>query len=323
MSIGRLEGVPLRDLWKHEGTRFTVWLEENIDLLSEILNIPLTVIQREKPVGPFWVDLFAEDQSGNAVIIENQLEATNHDHLGKVLTYLSNLEAKTAIWITSEQRPEHIRAVSWLNESTPADVSFYLLRLSAFKIGNSDPAPLFTIIVAPSIAQKEIGHQKNDLAERHIGHLKFWEQLLSRAKAKSVTIHSSCSPSKSNYIWASAGRPGLGYLYYVYLDGRTAVELYIDTNNSQQNKQIFDSLYKNQNAIEEQFGDSLVWERLDEKRASKVRYIMYNGGLNNPEEDWVIIHGEMIEKMKLFADTLKPYIQNVINSEIISKKDII
>jgi len=145
MAIGKLESVSLRELWKHEERSFSSWLESNIEALSEVLGMSLSPAQREKNAGAFQVDLVAETEDGDVAIIENQLEPTNHERLGKVLTYLTNLEAKTAVWVTSNPRPEHIRAVSWLNEATPADISFYLVRVAAFRIGGSDPAPLFTI----------------------------------------------------------------------------------------------------------------------------------------------------------------------------------
>src|SRR5690242_1893696 len=123
-SIGKLISVPLREVWANEAYGFSAWLAENIGLLSEAIGIQLTVQEREKAVGSFWVDIVAEDDSGSRTIIENQLEQTDHEHLGKILTYLTNLDAKTAIWVTSQQRPEHTRAIQWLNEATPEDISF-------------------------------------------------------------------------------------------------------------------------------------------------------------------------------------------------------
>ena len=105
MKIARLEKVPLRKLWAHEAQSFTVWLSENLDFLSETLGFDVVLVQKEAAAGPFSADMLAEDPQGNYVIIENQLEKTDHDHLGKLITYMSNLEAKTAIWITSEPRP--------------------------------------------------------------------------------------------------------------------------------------------------------------------------------------------------------------------------
>lgn len=120
--IGKIQRVPLRDVWKHEALDLTCCLEENIDVISEQIGISLKNVEREKGAGTFWVDLMAEDEYAATVIIENQLAKSDHDHLGKVITYLVAMEAKTAIWITPDPRPEHIAAVSWLNESTPAYV---------------------------------------------------------------------------------------------------------------------------------------------------------------------------------------------------------
>src|SRR5690348_6363389 len=131
--IGKLQRVTLRDVWKHEALDFTRWLEEHIEELSEVVGLRLRNVEREKAAGSFSVDLVAEDERGDLVVIENQLEKSNHDHLGKVITYLTTMQAKTAIWIVSEARTEHINAVSWLNESTSA--SFYLLTLEAVRIG--------------------------------------------------------------------------------------------------------------------------------------------------------------------------------------------
>ena len=113
MDIERLKRVPIRELWKHEEHGFTKWLEQNADVLSEVLGFSIEIVDREKAVGSFKVDLVGQNQSGALVIIENQLEQTNHDHLGKILTYATNLEAKGAIWIVTHARPEHVTAVNW------------------------------------------------------------------------------------------------------------------------------------------------------------------------------------------------------------------
>ena len=147
--IGRLQRVVnLREVWEHEALHFTPWLEENIDVLNNEIDLSLSIVEREQAAGDFSVDLVAEDESGNPVIIENQLERSNHDHLGKLITYLTAIGAKAAIWIVEDPRPEHIGAISWLNESSAA--SFYLLKLEAVRIEDSPLAPLLTLIVGPS-----------------------------------------------------------------------------------------------------------------------------------------------------------------------------
>jgi hypothetical protein len=301
-SIGKLEPVALRDLWKHEERGFSAWLENNLDSLSEAIGVSLSDPQRELKAGGFQVDLVAEDDDGNRVIVENQLEATDHDHLGKLLTYLTNLDAKAAVWITSEPRPEHIRAIQWLNETTPDDIAFYLVRLAAYRIAGSDPAPLFTAIVGPSAEAKTFGKQKKELAERHVLRLRFWEQLLARAKEKGVLLHAQRSPSKDSWISAGAGiRSGLSFNYLIWMSEEAAVEFWIDTGDKDENKRIFDGLHAHKAEVEQSFGAPLSWERLDEKRACRVRYVLRQGGLTDSEEKWPEIQNGMIDTMDRLA----------------------
>uniref|UniRef100_A0A7C4Q499 DUF4268 domain-containing protein n=1 Tax=Bellilinea caldifistulae TaxID=360411 RepID=A0A7C4Q499_9CHLR len=132
--IARLTRVPLREVWRHEALNFTRWLAENLDPLSDPTGLRLSLVEAEAAAGDFAVDILAEDADGNLVVIENQLERTDHDRLGKLITYMSNHDAKTAIWITSQPRPEHEKVVHWLNEALPGDTSFYLFQVEAARI---------------------------------------------------------------------------------------------------------------------------------------------------------------------------------------------
>ncbi|MBL8157118.1 MAG: DUF91 domain-containing protein, partial [Anaerolineae bacterium] len=118
MNISKIKIVPVRQAFRHEARDFTAWLEQNIDALSDRLGFRLTVLEREKAVGSFSVDLLCEDENGDLVIVENQLEAADHSHLGQLLTYMINLDAKTAIWIATDAKAEHERVLDWLNETT-------------------------------------------------------------------------------------------------------------------------------------------------------------------------------------------------------------
>ena len=203
--IGKIKRLKLRDVWKHEAYDFTKWIEENIDVLNDMLDIELTSVEREKRAGSLSVDLMAEDANGNSVIIENQLEKSDHDHLGKLVTYLAAMDAKAAIWIVSDPKPEHITAVSWLNESNSA--SFYLFKVEAVQIGDSAPAPLFTLIVGPSEESRNIGTTKKEISERYHIRYQFWSQLLEKAKNK-TKLHASISPGHHDYIGTGAGKAG-------------------------------------------------------------------------------------------------------------------
>ena len=171
--IGKIQRVTLREVWKHEALNFTTWLEDNIDVLNDALDLSIASVDREKSAGDFSVDLVGEDKDGQVVIIENQLAKSDHDHLGKLLTYLTALEAKVAIWIVAEPRSEHVKAIAWLNESSSA--AFYLVKVEAIKIGDSPPAPLLTLITGPSVEAVEAGTTKKQLAERYIARKRFWK----------------------------------------------------------------------------------------------------------------------------------------------------
>jgi len=291
-NIARLEKVPLRELWKHEAHGFTRWLAENLDYISEVLENQLTFIEREAAAGPFSADILAEDELGNSVVIENQLEQTNHDHLGKLITYMSNLDAKIAIWVASDPRPEHEKAVHWLNETLPADTSFYLLKIEAYKIGNSDPAPKFTIVAGPTKEGKQIGSTKKDLAERHLDRYEFWKQLLEMAKHKTNLLE-RLSPSYDYWISTGAGTSGIAYSLVIKKHD-SQVEYYISKNNAEENKHIFDTLFKKKEEIEKRFGEPLEWQRLDQRIACRICYVINGIGLED-KDNWNNLQEKMID----------------------------
>lgn len=179
--------------------------------------------KRELLAGDFQCDLVAEDENGDRVIVENQLEATNHDHLGKVITYLTNLDAKAAIWVSTAPRPEHIRAIQWLNEITPDNISFYLVRLAAYRIAGHDTYTAVHSNRRPQRGGEELGEREERIGGAHILRLRFWEQLLERAKQRGVMFHAQRSPTKDAYISAGAGvESGISFNYVVWMTDETA-----------------------------------------------------------------------------------------------------
>lgn len=306
--IGKIAKVPLREIWKHEAHDFTTWLEENIEVLRDQFEFELQNIRREHTTGNFNVDLVAEDEDGHVVVIENQLEKSNHDHLGKVLTYLAAVDAHRAIWIVSEARQEHIKAMTWLNESGLAE--FYLLKVEGIRIDDSKPAPLFTTIVKPSEEVREAGETKKEYAERHYARKNFWTFLLEQAKTK-TKLHAKISPGIYNWIGAGSGFAGITYNYSIAKqDGK--IELYIDydKNDGKDNKRIFDLLLQRKDVIEQAFGETLLWERLDNKRASRITKLYSSGGYAD-EDNWPVVAGEMTDGMVRLERALTPELQRV------------
>ncbi|MCK6412043.1 MAG: DUF4268 domain-containing protein [Azonexus sp.] len=307
--IQKITRIPLRDAFKHEALDFTRWLEENIDVLNDCLDITLSNAEREQAAGDFSVDIVCEDESGSKVIIENQLEKSNHDHLGKVITYLVALEAKTAIWIVSDPRPEHVSAITWLNEASTA--SFYLLKLEAIQIGDSAPAPLLTLIVGPSESTKAVGKAKQEFAERYDLRRNFWTKLLTYAKTK-TKLHSGISPGKQNWVGTGAGKSGLAYNYVVW-EHEAAAELYIDRGKEcdEENKAIFDALHAKKEQIEAAFEGKLDWQRLDNKRACRVRVLLEGGGYRDDETKFEAVHAAMVDAMIRLERAFKPHVQKL------------
>lgn len=303
--IGKIQRVPLRDVWKHEALDLTKWLQDNLDVLSDALKFSLSNAEREQSAGDFSVDLVAEDEDGNVVVIENQLEKSDHAHLGKLITYVTAIGAKKAIWIVAEPRPEHVAAVNWLNESSP--VEFYVLKLEGIRIDNSPPAPLLTLIVGPSKEGREVGEAKKELAVRDDLRERFWAELLQRAKAK-TKLHANISPGHYSYLSAGSGKRGLGFNYSIRRhDG--SVYLYIDRGKEaeDENRRIFNLLARSKDAIEKAFGEALDWEQTDGMRACSISKSVKVGGYKD-EAQWPAVHDAMIDAMIRLERALKPHL---------------
>jgi hypothetical protein len=299
-NIGKLRRVPLREVWKHEAHDFTQWLQDNIDVLNTALDLNLVNVEREQAAGAFSIDLVAEDAGGGTVVIENQLEKSNHDHLGKLLTYLAAMNARAAVWIVAEPRPEHVAAISWLNESTSAD--FYLVKVEAVRIGDSPAAPLLTVIVGPS-EENSVRAQKIELAERHSIRKAWWKLLLARPDAR---LHAHIAPSEYHWIGTSSGVRGLNLTYVVWQD-ECCAEVYIDRGKDAEaeTKSIFDQLYAAREAVDTQIPFPVEWERLDGKRACRIR-ISLPGGYRSPEEEWPGIQAKLVAAMTALNTALQP-----------------
>lgn len=305
MAISRLTSVPLRSLWPNEAYDFTTWLAENLDLLGETLGMELSLLQQEARAGVFSADILAEHASGDAVVIENQLGRTDHDHLGKLITYLSNLDAKAAIWITSEPRLEHEKAIHWLNEMLPADTAFYLVRIEVYQIEDSPPAPLLTVVAGPSPDARQIGGQKKELAEREVKRREFWRALLERAKRR-TDLHSQRSPITGSSLGAGAGKSGISFEYTVRMHD-AAVGLRIQRDAPAESRRILDILQARREKIEQEFGRPLEWQPKEDLKTCYIVHTMDGGGWKD-EDRWPELQEEMVDAMVRLERAFAPEI---------------
>jgi hypothetical protein len=188
-NLGRLEKVDLRKVWEHEQRDFSDWLsrEENLALLSEELGIGIEAVGTEQNFGRFRIDILAkETNSGDYIIIENQLETTNHDHLGKVITYAAGFDAKYVIWIVKDVLDEHQRAIEWLNENLDESISCFLVKIEVWRIGDSRPAPRFEIISLRNnwVANLKRTTVSGDISENKVRQHEFWTALTDNFRTR-------------------------------------------------------------------------------------------------------------------------------------------
>lgn len=307
MSIGKLTEVDVRDLWKHEQYDFSEWLAKpaNIEYLNEILGLTLSDVNKEVYVGPYRCDLVAKDEtSGVTVIVENQLEATNHDHLGKIITYASGLDASVIVWIVKDAKEEHRAAIEWLNNNTTKNINFFLIEIHAYRIGESDPAPKFEVVEKPNdfVKRSKSKTADGDLNKSQSERLIFWEQFNETlvAKGKPFNVRKATT---DHWYDVAIGVTGTHIsINLVNQKNHVVVELYISDD-----KELFDSLYEKKAEIEEKLGFELDWDRLDTKKASRIKHYIY--GLDfDDHSNYDELMNEIIDTAVLMRNTFKKYI---------------
>ncbi len=275
MNIGKLREVDIRNLWKNEERDFSVWLakEENIEYLNDILGLNLTDIRREEHVGSFECDIFAKDETSNTnVIIENQLEASNHDHLGKIITYASGLNANVVVWIVKKAREEHRSAIEWLNNNTNDDINFFLIELHAYCIGDSDPAPMFEVIEKPNEFIKNNKYSSINGLEKSLNRartecLQFWTQFneILESKGKPFNIRKA-SPHHWYNVAIGSSKSHIA-IELVNSDKLIRIGLYMKDDYT-----FFDKLVDYKENIEKELELKLDWDRECSGLVSRIKY---------------------------------------------------
>lgn len=264
MKLGHLTKIKLSDTWKDEN-EFNDWLAANLKLLGNTIGIELELVEREKKIGEFYADVIAKDMNtNNMVIIESQLNKSNHDHLGKIITYASGENASIVIWISPEIREEHRSALEWLNNNTTEEVSFFGIEIEVLRIGDSLPAPRFNIVSKPNMWRRRVASKPS---KRDLLYQDYFQELVDKLRSHRLT--NAKKGSAQPWFATGAGRSGFSY-GFVFTRNTYRLELYIDTGNYDKNKQAFDFLYKMKDVIENEIKEQLIWDRLDNARASRI-----------------------------------------------------
>lgn len=267
-NLAKLQKIDLRDVWGIEPD-FTNWLaqKENLDLLGEEIGVEIKPIKTEASVGTFKVDILAEEESsGRKIIIENQLEDTNHDHLGKIITYASGYDAEIIIWVVRDVREEHQRAVEWLNEHTDEKTGYFFIKVELWQIEGSNPAPKFDVLVSPNEWAKAIKASPagGELSDTKLQQLDFWTKFKNFVRAKDTRIRLQ-TPRPQHWYDVSMGSSEAHVALTINSrENLLGCEIYISRN-----KELFKFLQERKDEIEKEIGEQAEW--VDAAVASRIK----------------------------------------------------
>lgn len=324
IPLGRIVKVPLRHVWTHEALGFTPWLAqtENIALLAEALDLgEVEVEATEKAVGRFSLDILARDDTGHMVLIENQIEATDHRHLGQILTYLAGLEEDaTVIWIARDFLEEHRAAIDWLNANTTDRFQFFGVEIELLKIGQSEPAPNFKVVAKPNDWSRDVRATARQLeASSGVGRfpirIAYWQSFGAFLKSR----HSGFQirrTSKDSWFPFSIGRTGFAISATISFEKqRVGVELYI---HNDPDKLIFNTFRAERDAIEGEFGEALEWQELPTKKGCRI--VVYKTPCDPANiEQYQELHTWMLDHMdrfkRVFAGRIRALPKNDVGSD--------
>lgn len=316
-SLGSLKKVDVRHIWQTEAQHFTPWLAQNLDILAETLDMELEIEAQEKNVGPFRADILCRDTLDKSwVLIENQLERTDHLHLGQLLTYASGLKAVTIIWISTHFTEEHRSALDWLNNITDDQFKFFGLEVELWQIGDSPVAPKFNIVSKPNDWSRSVGQaarqiETGTLTDIKAAQLEFWTQLAEKLKENSHIRPQK--PMPQHWAVFRIGRSGFHMSgLHNTRDKCIGVELYINHQNA---KDFYNQLYAQKNDIEAEIGHELIWKELPNKSASRI--ILYLRDVDPMDRSrWDEYQDWLIKYIEAFDRTFRNRIRNLEASNI-------
>ncbi len=309
-DLDKLEKVELREVWKSESSDFTPWLAQNknLKLLGKAIGMEdLELTGQEQNIGPFRADIVCRDTADDGlVLIENQLEKTDHRHLGQLLTYAAGLDAVTIIWIAEEFTEEHRAALDWLNEITDETFNFFGLEIELWKIDASSPAPKFNIASKPNDWTRTIRQTaKGEITETKRLQLEYWTQFKIYVDKQSKIINPQ-KAAPQHWINTSIGRSGF-HLVAIINTQKERIASHLSISGSH-TKAHFHLLEKDKENIEKEFGKPLIWRPLLDKKESQVKISFSD---NNPadKDQWPEQHQILCETLEKFHNVFSERIQ--------------
>ena len=317
-DLGTLSPVQVREVWAGESRDFTPWLAENADLLGEALDMNLIHVQTEAPVGRYSADLVFRDVSSDGlIIVENMFGATDHDHLGKLITYAAGLEVHYAVLLAPEFREEHRSALNWLNSISADDFGFFGVVLEAWRIGDSLPAPRLRVDVKPDSWGRSVraARVNSELGETKRTYQRFWGEFLPAFRDRYPDWTRAMAPSTRNYMSFPSSRSNLLRYSAAFCQperrSRLRAEAHINTGDAETTKAAFDDLHRRKERIEKAVGEDLEWDRMDDKRRARVSIYYPHEIRVSEEERWPEARSWLVEAMGRMRDAFDPVLQEL------------
>ena len=315
-SLAKIERVDLREAWPNEARDFTPWLAENIAELGEALGMDLELQETEASVGVYSLDVLATDRNQNRpVIIENQLETTNHDHLGKLLTYAAGYDANVIVWLTREFRDEHLQALDWLNQRTSEETQFFGVVVELWRIGESLPAPHFKAVATPNEWRKRtIRRGRAETISDSVSagrHQHFFQPVIDDLHSKG--IEPIDKGQHGNWYAFDAGC-GEQARYRLMLSNGTKprVAVYFDGPQAERNEKNLKNLEENKHQIEDIVGGQLDWSWDDTKRRCWIA-LDHPNGIDVTAENPLAIQIWMIQNFLRYKSAFGPHLPKLVN----------
>lgn len=310
VELGKIENVDIREIWPNEASDFTLWLADNIADLGNALGLELDLQQREATVGEYSLDILATDLNGSRpVIIENQLGSTDHDHLGKLLTYATGYDANVVVWLTGGFREEHRAALDWLNQRTNEETEFFGVVVEALKVDDSRPGVNFKLVSTPNEWSKgaiKAGSSRNrEPSERSERYRAFFQDLIDTLRNEHKFTGARKGQPNNWYSFSAGHGQRIKYNASFARGGRARVEVYIDNEDGEWNEQFFDQLSLRKESIESELEEDLEWERLEDSRACRVSAVRL-GSIDDDSETLEETQNWMIERLLDFKRVFGP-----------------
>lgn len=305
--------VDLKEVWAHEANDFTPWLAANLDRLKRVLGMELELEGTEVAVGPFSADIVLQEAStGERVVVENMLGATDHDHLGKVLTYAAGLDASYCVLVARDFRPEHRSALDWLNHAAD-QVGFFGIEVSAVRIGDSLPAAQLTVVAQPDGWMRQTA--KAGLTATQQNYVDYWTAFLSAFNERYPAWGNVKKAPPQNWINLPSGFYGVPYdLAFAWPTGSSGhmlrVGLYISPPGDGAPDRMFDYLSGHREEIEADLGSALTWERLEGNISRRI-YVTSDVVDPTENERWGEYSDWLTENVARFRDVLTPYLESM------------